>query len=50
MDVLTSYLPDNLSPWFITGFSGAEGNFNISIFSNQKALAKIGIKFRFRIA
>jgi hypothetical protein len=48
--VLNSTFPNNISPWFLTGFSEAEGNFDIFIFSNAKALAKTGIKFRFRIA
>jgi len=48
--VLESTFPSNLSPWFLTGFIEAEGNFDILLFSNLRALAKTGIKFRFRIA
>jgi len=48
--VLNSTFPANVSPWFLTGYTDAEGNFDIHIFSNGKALAKTGIKFRFRIA
>lgn len=48
--VLLATFPNSISPWFITGFTEAEGNFDISIFSNPKALAGTGIKFRFRIA
>jgi len=48
--VLDSLFPNNVSPWFITGFTEAEGNFDIQIFNNSKALAKTGIKFRFRIS
>jgi hypothetical protein len=48
--VLDSLFPKNVSPWFITGFTEAEGNFDIQIFHNSKALAQTGIKFRFRIS
>lgn len=48
--VLNSTFPSNVSPWFLTGYADAEANFDIQIFSNAKALAKTGIKFRFRIA
>lgn len=39
----------NPHPWFIVGFTEAEGNFDISIFNNTKALGSKGIKFRFRL-
>jgi len=48
--VLSSSLPSNFSPWFLVGFTEAEGNFDILIFNNPKALAKTGVKFRFRLS
>lgn len=45
--VLNSNFKPN--PWFIVGFSEAEGNFDFSIFNNSRALCSKGIKFRFRI-
>ncbi len=48
--VLESTLPNDFSPWFLTGFTEAEGNFDISLFLNPKALAHTGIKFRFRLS
>jgi hypothetical protein len=48
--VLESSFTGELSPWFLTGFIDAEGNFDISVFSNARALAETGIKFRFRIS
>src|SRR2546423_1399926 len=48
--VLDSRFPKGVSPWFICGFTDAEGNFDIQIFNNIRALAKTGIKFRFRLS
>lgn len=39
----------NPNPWFLVGFTEAEGNFDISIFNNERALGSKGIKFRFRL-
>lgn len=39
----------NPHPWFIVGFTEAEGNFDFNIFNNVKALGSKGIKFRFRL-
>jgi hypothetical protein len=47
--VLDSKFPGNVSPWFLIGFIEAEGNFDISLINNVKALAKTGVKFRFRL-
>jgi len=48
--VLDASLPSNFSPWFLTGFADAEGNFDIVYFKNAKVLAQTGIKFRFRLS
>lgn len=48
--VLESKLPENVSPWFLSGFIDAEGNFDILLINNVKALAKTGVKFRFRLS
>jgi len=48
--VLDSGFPKDVSPWFLTGFIDAEGSFDISLFSNVRALAKTGVKFRFRVS
>jgi LAGLIDADG endonuclease len=48
-NVLNSNFPVKFSPWFITGFTDAEGYFGINMFTNERALAKTGIRFRFRI-
>jgi hypothetical protein len=47
--ILESIFPLNFSPWFLTGFTDAEGNFDFMFIKNERALAKTGIKFRFRI-
>lgn len=48
--VLQSKFPDDVSPWFLTGFIEAEGNFDISVFPSPRALANTGIKYRFRVS
>lgn len=48
--VLDSRFPKDFSPWFLTGFTDAEGNFDITFVNNVRALAKTGIKFRFRLS
>nr|YP_010846146.1 LAGLIDADG homing endonuclease [Cyathus stercoreus]WEV87333.1 LAGLIDADG homing endonuclease [Cyathus stercoreus] len=48
--VLSSTLPPDVSPWFLTGMTDAEGNFDIQVFSNTRALANTGIKYRFRMS
>jgi hypothetical protein len=48
--VLESTFPNEFSPWFLTGFTEAEGNFDILLFLNSKALAQTSIKFRFRLS
>ena len=40
--VLQSKFPDDVSPWFLTGFIEAEGNFDISVFPSPRALVAFG--------
>lgn len=47
--ILNAHFNEFISPWFISGFTDAEGNFDIVLFKSIRALAETGIKFRFRL-
>ena len=47
--ILDAHFNSKFSPWFISGFTIAEGHFDNALIKNTKALANTGINFRFRL-